>query len=602
MVALPIRRIQFLSLMSVCCLVLLCPVNAQASWWWPFGHKGLDYTIHISGVNTEMTEWFSSLKLDKPTETRPPEKPDELSQESVALGERLRKALSAKGYFDAVVQSTVETNHKPPVLRYTISPGKRYTVGTMAVQWPGKPLLNVPVSTLKSKRGQPVDAALIQDDALTIVKQIDAKTCLLYLDVTPVLELSAGSHKADLRFRVNHGDQARFGRSIITGTQKVKDKVILRSVSWTEGECFKRSKIESTQTSLIQNQLFSSVVVTPAQHANKAGEAPITIAVKERVPRTITAGINYGTDQGFGVTTGWEHRNFFGGAEKFNADLVLAQQEQSLNTNLRIPAFLRNDQVLALNGGIKRQNTDAYTTNSVTTGATVERRLTPKLNSGLGVAYTLTQTDDVLGSSSQYGLLSFPGFLNYDTRDNTLDARKGVLGNLTVTPYSETFGEGGRFIKTQMTGQAYFSSDVKFKPTLALKLTVGSIMGAEGQDVPSDIRFYAGGGGSVRGYSYQALSPRVNGEPVGGSSMVVATTEARFRFTDTIGGVAFIDAGNAYEDEMPQIGQDMYYGAGVGARYYSPIGPLRVDVAVPLNGDDIGETGYGLYVSLGQAF
>lgn len=589
-------------LLSVCCLVLVSPVRTQAAWWWPFGPKGIDYTIKITGVDAEMTTWIASLKLDKPTETRPPEKPDELSQEAVALGERLRKALAAKGYYDAVIQSTVDKKSEPPVLRYTISTGKRYTIGSIAMQWPGKPLHVIATSTLKSKTGQAVDAGLIQEDALDIVKQIDAKTCLLYLDVTPVLELSGANHKTDLRFRVNHGDEAKFGPAVISGTKDVKDKVVLRSVSWKRGECFKRSKVDATQTSLIQNQLFSSVVVTPAKTVNTLGEAPITIAVKERVPRTITAGVNYGTDQGFGVTTGWEHRNFFGGAEKLNADLVLAQQEQSVNSNLRIPAFLRNDQVLVLNGGIKRQNTDAYVTNSVTSGATVERRLTPKLNSGVGVAYTVTQTDDALGARTRYGLLSVPGFLNYDTRDNTLDARKGLLSNLTVTPYSETFGEGGRFIKSQLNTQVYLSSDMTWKPTLALKLTVGSILGADGQNVPSDLRFYAGGGGSVRGYSYQALSPRVNGEPVGGSSLTVATTEVRFRFTDTIGAVAFVDGGNAYADEFPQVGKDMYYGAGIGARYYSPIGPLRVDVAVPLNGKDIGETGYGLYVSLGQAF
>lgn len=200
-------------------------------------------------------------------------------------------------------------------------------------------------------------------------------------------------------------------------------------------------------------------------------------------------------------------------------------------------------------------------------------------------------------------MISLPGFLEYDTRDNATDARKGVLGRLAVTPYSETFGEGGYFIKTLATGQTYFSSsDIKYKPTFAMRFSVGSIAGQTGENIPSDIRFYGGGSGSVRGYGYKNLGPRLNGQPIGGSSIIESSLELRLRFTETIGGAVFLDAGNSFAEQIPQFGGKLYYGAGAGVRYYSPLGPLRLDVAVPVNGDDIDQKGYQLYVSIGQAF
>ena len=162
-------------------------------------------------------------------------------------------------------------------------------------------------------------------------------------------------------------------------------------------------------------------------------------------------------------------------------------------------------------------------------------------------------------------------------------------------------------MKGQVTAQTYFSSDITGKPTLALRGSLGSISGASATSLPANLRFYAGGGGSVRGYSYQSLSPRFNGTPIGGASLVELSTELRVRFTETLGGVVFVDGGNAYTDSVPTFGKSLYYGAGVGLRYYSPLGPLRLDVGVPLNGSNIDgsgvdETGIQFYVSLGQAF
>jgi len=140
-----------------------------------------------------------------------------------------------------------------------------------------------------------------------------------------------------------------------------------------------------------------------------------------------------------------------------------------------------------------------------------------------------------------------------------------------------------------------------WKPTLALRGSFGHITGASTEDVPADLRFYTGGGGSVRGYNYRAIGPQDNGEPEGGTILTELSSELRLRFTEEVGAVLFMDAGTVYEGTTPSLDEELFYGIGTGLRYYSPIGPLRLDVGVPLNEVE-DDTEFGVYISIGQAF
>jgi translocation and assembly module TamA len=474
------------------------------------------------------------------------------------------------------------------------------------MQWDGEPLREIETDTLRSKVGENVSAANIVEDAVDVLDRVGKRACLLELDVSPLLRLYENRRRAELVFRIKHGAVANFGETIVSGTQKVDKDVVLHNVSWKQGECYRESKVNDTRTNLINNQLFSSVTIKHPNVPDAQGQVPMTVEVKERAVRTLRAGTSYSSDQGVVLNGGWEHRNFFGGGQRFNADVSVGQEEQSLQTGLRLPNFLDDDQTLALRAGVKHEDTDAYTADTIDTGVTLERKLARNWRGGLGVGFTLTETDDALSGNSQYGLLSFPGFVEYDSRRNVLDPKRGIFANVTVTPYTETFGDGGQFLKTQGTFQTYLSApkqvSIPLSPTLALKVAGGTITGGDGQDVPADIRFYAGGGGSVRGYGYQTLGPRVNNVVVGGSSFVAGSAEARLRFTEELGGVVFMDAGNAFADTAPDEQAKLYTSVGVGARYFTSIGPIRADLAIPMNGKDIGAAGYALYISIGQSF
>lgn len=586
-------------------LAFLGPVSvAQAAWYWPFGDKGLDYRVEFGGIDDETLAWFKKLQLDEKNKDQPVTTDDQLEQELAARGGRVRQALAAIGYYDASVQQMLRHEEKKkPVLVYSIQPGPHYIVGKLVLEWDGEVLKQIDTATLHSKVGQPVNAALIIQDGVDILNAVGDKACLLALDVSPLVKLYANRRRADVVFRVHHGAVANFGPTTVSGTERLDDKVVLRSVTWKQGHCFKQSKVDETRTNLVESQLFSTVSISHTDIPDAQGQVPMVVAVQERAARTLRAGASYSTDEGAVVNGGWEHRNLWGGGEKLDADVSIGQQEQDLTTTLRLPSFLNNDkQTLVLNGGITHEDRDAYTADTVQTGASLERKLNRHLRGGVGVGFMLKETDDVLAGTSNYALLSFPGFLEYDTRDNLLDPHKGVLGNVTVTPYTDTFGDGGQFLKTQLSGQTYLSAALPLSPTLALKVAGGSISGASGNNVPSDIRFYAGGGGSVRGYGYQTLGPRLDTTPIGGSSFVTASAEARLRFTQDVGGVVFMDAGNAFADSMPGKDAKLYTSAGIGLRYFTGIGPIRADIAVPMNGQDIGAPAYAIYVSIGQSF
>ncbi len=587
-------------------LVGICSVagvgNVQAAWYWPFGDSGIDYAVELKGVEPELEAWLRELKLDKPDTSRDILTQIDLEQELSVRGERVRLALEAQGYYDGVILPRLEEG-ETAVLRYDIRPGPRYRVGAVNVVWEGVPLKDVSVTVFQTKVGEPIQAQVILDDAKALLETVGRRACLLKLEVSPLVKLQEGRRVGEVVLRVRHGAVANFGPTTVSGTVRVRKDVAMRDVTWREGQCYRERLVEETRSKLIENQLFSSVSISHTAVPDSNGEVPMAITVKERAARTLRAGGSFSSDEGVVLSSGWEHRNLWGGGEKLTADLNLGQEEQGLETSLRLPDFGADTQTLVLTGGLGHEERDAYVADTFKVGASVERRLARFWRAGLGVGFNLTQTEDVLAGNSEYGLLSFPGFIEYDSRRNVLDPKRGWLANLSVTPYTETFGDGGQFVKTQGSVQTYLTGrSLPLSPTLALRAAGGSIFGAEGQDVPADIRYYAGGGGSVRGYGYQTLGPRKAGEVVGGSSFVAASAEARLRFTEEFGGVVFMDSGNAFDGTMPESDARLYSSAGVGVRYFTAIGPIRADIAVPLDGKDVGARGYAVYVSIGQSF
>lgn len=510
----------------------------------------------------------------------------------------LLKALHAKGYYAATVN--FKDGNAPLSGQYEVQYGPQYRISMLDVVpelYEGKLPEDVPVA------GDPLDAEKILAAQSVLQSNIAKDRCYFTLSVDNRVRLDKQNHKGYVELVTEAGREGHFGETSFKGNDSVKDSYLRRLLPWRKGDCFRREKIENYKTALLQSGLFAQAdIVLPENGPEQDGNVPITLRVKERAMRTIGAGLTYYSDEGPGGVLSWEHRNFLGAAEKLKAELNISLIKQSLGANFNKPYFLRKDQSLSLDAELRHQDTDAFEEMAIDTGGSISRKFGKHLSASTGLDASILRIDDhTEKTTNTYGLLSAPQSLTYDTRDNTLDPREGINLSLNGEPFFDILGEADPFFKIQFTGSGYLSFGESKSTTLAAKGSIGSLQGADIDAIPATKRFYAGGGGSVRGYGYQEVGPQKDGDPTGGLSLVTLSLELRTKFTDKIGGVAFVDTGSVSEDSAPTF-DNMAIGAGIGVRYYTSFGPIRFDIATPLTQKEDTDQNYQFYISIGQAF
>ena len=229
----------------------------------------------------------------------------------------------------------------------------------------------------------------------------------------------------------------------------------------------------------------------------------------------------------------------------------------------------------------------------------MRREFSDQLSARVGAEVQFADEQDVFGNRT-YLLTGIIGEVAYDTRDDKLNPTKGINAVAFAEPaYDAKGGNFMLFTKAQVS--AYQALDESRRFVLAGRLGAGSIIAPSIRAVPAARRFFSGGGGSIRGYAYRNVGPRIAGEVTGGRSFVEASAEVRMKVTETIGLVGFVDAGNSFSSVYPDFSEGLKVGAGAGIRYFTPVGPLRLDVAVPLNPEK-DDPSFAVYVGLSQAF
>ena len=408
-------------------------------------------------------------------------------------------------------------------------------------------------------------------------------------------------HSATIFLAFDPGPRAFFGKTEITGLDRVKPDFIREKIPWDEQDEFQSPKMDDLRRELTATGLFSIVEVNHARALEEDRKLPMYIWVRERPPRTARAGVGYQSDIGLEFRLGWMHRNLFGRGENLDIALNLSEIDRSLETTYIIPSFLRPDQSLTLRAGYVEEFFDAYDSTSLLTSAMLERRLTEELSVGAGVGYRLARVEQ-FDETIDLGLLFFPGDLLYDNRDDVLNPSQGLRFNLRLIPFLDTLNFDNRFLKSYASLNNYFELLPDKRIIFATRVAYGAI-GAESLDrVPPDERFYAGGGGSIRGYPFQKVGPLEDDEPIGGLSLIEINTELRLMVTRRSGIVLFVDGGQAYRNAYPDLTENLLWGAGLGYRYHTDFGPLRIDVAVPLDRRRDIDDAFQFYISLGQAF
>lgn len=571
----------------------------------PFGENA-HYEITGAGDDAALDAYLQTILKNRLTQKLEENDDAELTERREAYREKmisadLKKAMAAKGYYDGSVDYIDEPS-APLTGEYRVTPGPQYTIQKRNVE-PAEYAALLGAEDIQE--GVPLDAVATLQTQKNLYDAIAKDRCYFTLDIKNTVVLDKVNHTATLTYEVDAGAEGNFGPVIFTGQTSVKDSYLAKLVSWKEGDCFRRDRIESLRAKILESGLFVRAEAVLPDGPDENDLVPLEIQVTERAHRTLRAGLSYYTDEGIGAVLGWEHRNFLGAAEKLSAALSLSALKQSLDIDLTKPFFLRKDQSLTFSTALHNQETDAYDELGADFGITLSRNFHKRLNGSVGANLTITkisEENNLNNDEKVYGLLSFPGSLTFDNRNDKLDPLRGWLITASVAPFLDVLGESDPFFKMQLLASTYLSLDDAGNSVVALRAGVGSIVGGDTFNVPPTERFYAGGGGTVRGYGYQEVGPKdFAGDPLGGRSMVTGSAEFRQKMTDTIGVVAFVDAGSVSEDSYPDM-SNMAIGAGVGVRYYTGFGPLRFDVAVPLTEKEDLDRNFQFYISIGQAF
>ncbi|MFV0474337.1 MAG: autotransporter assembly complex protein TamA [Pikeienuella sp.] len=393
-----------------------------------------------------------------------------------------------------------------------------------------------------------------------------------------------------------------FGKVRYEGLSAVRAEYLDTYIPFEEGETANPAKLTEFQRELLSTGLFDAGSVRFPETPPEGDLAPITVTLEEAKPRTVSLGALYSTDAGPAVTAGFEHRNLFGSNETVTVDMLIGLDEQSLETRYREPQWRRPGQDLVFGLELRHINDDAYEEFGGTFTGGLEREISPRLTVGAGGLAEISRIEDNDGIEVSK-LVGAPMFADYDGADDDLDPSKGVRARLGLTPFAGFVGDTpASFLVLDGAASTYFDLTGERKYIFALRARLGSVLSGDFDVVAANHRLYSGGGGSVRGYRERFIGPiDDDGDPTGGLSVAELGGEMRVKVTETIGLAGFLEAGSVSREVVPTFSEGVQLAAGAGLRYFSPIGPLRVDVGVPLNPRE-NDDSFQIYIAIGQAF
>jgi translocation and assembly module TamA len=531
----------------------------------------------------------------------------------LAEPDRQRVAFESEGYWSgrAIVAlagvpdtappptiADIDTAPRPVIIEVRPRAGPRYTIRSVVTRG---------ADPVRLATGQPAraDAVLAaQSEALTGRRAGGYPLVRIERQVT----VDHAARAMDVIFMVAQGPQARAVVATVEGSAAVRPEIARRVAAARLGaNPYSPDLIAQARSDLLALGPYGTVRVEEGTAVDSAGRFPVTFRVQDRPFRALTASAGYETNFGAAIGLSWEHRNLFGGAER----LTLEAEARRLGTafdrtnarlagTFRLPIPFDYDGTLVTQLSLNRDRLEAFDRDAVEASVLYEWRLSRRWTASAGPTAEIGQSAPSGGALRPSNLMGFATNARYDSSDSQLDPRQGIRLSLSLTP-SYSISRSEAYMPARTTGSTYLDLSGNGRSILALRASLGSLLGAEAPDVPPAQRFYAGGGGSVRGFTYQSIGPRdQRNRPAGGASLAEGSVELRQRFGGSFGGVAFIDAGAVGTDSFAPT-DALRVGAGVGARYYTAFGPVRADVAVPLVRQP-GSAGFGLYIGIGHAF
>nr|WP_286207714.1 BamA/TamA family outer membrane protein [Hephaestia sp. MAHUQ-44] len=533
------------------------------------------------------------------------------AREDEALAVRIMKA---RGYYDASAIATIGQVPSTPgrvLVTLSATPGPLYKLGAITVKAEPTVPPDLIRANLPLKTGDPIEADRVQGAEANVSLKLPQMGYPFAKIGTRDILLDDETYLGDYTLPVDTGPRSSFGTISTRGDLAFDAAHVDLLKRFETGELYDSRKVDDLRDALVATGLFSTVSVIPrrSHEAGPDGTERVDLLVRQNAgpPRTLAGAIGYNTGEGFQIRGSWTHRNLFPPEGALIGDGILGTQQQGAGLTFRRSNAGQRDKTFSLIARADHSNYDAFDAFTGTLSARWSYDSTPIWQKRLTYSYGV----DLIGTNESvynfnvgerkrgtYGILALPGQVEFDTSNDLMNPTTGYRLKLSLSPETSVRGAVRPYARMLIEASTYYP--VTDSLTIAGRVRAGSIQGIDRDDLAPSRRYYGGGGGSVRGYGYQRLGPfDPNGDPVGGRSINEFALEARYRFGN-FGIVPFVDAGNAYESTFPK-GSDLRFGAGIGARYYTNFGPLRIDVATPLNPRP-GDGRIALYISIGQAF
>lgn len=586
-------------------------------------------TVSVAGANelTELVENASALfgQQDQPAAGR-----GGLLSRARGDYRRILAALYGAGFYGSsisimangaeVSDLTLSADLPAPVtMRIVVDPGQEFLFGrTDIVNAPPRPTdpaeLDVvaPVSSVGFVRGETARAGAIGNASRLAVERwrqlSHAKAREAEREVLAVHETG----RLDVTLTLDPGPPVRYGTITTEGATRLDPDFILYMTDLAPGGEFDPDEIELARERLTALGVFDSVRIVEADTLGPGDTLPLVVSVGERKRRTIGFGGTYSTLDGLGLSAYWIHRNMFGRAERLRFDASIEQLLTTSNWdqyNYNLGAVLTfpgipNPQTNLVTAALARQaDFENYWERSFTVRAGLSSRINDRLQYDIFGLAQIARFEDDFGTRD-FKTVGMSGTLQYDRRDDPLDATSGYYVALEAAPSYE-FDFGNPAIRGTLEGRGFLGFGEESRFVLAGRAKAGAFLGGPIDETAPDQLFFAGGGGSIRGYAFRSIGVDYDNDgeiiTVGGEGLLELSGEVRARITDTIGAVGFVDAGIVSADATFSSTEDLRVGVGLGARYYTGFGPLRFDFAVPLD-PSAGDADFAIYIGIGQAF
>lgn len=579
-------------------------------------------TLLATGEGANLQGALESVSLLVSKQDEPPSGDAGVISRALADRKRLIARLYTSGYYGgstsitlngqpltSALEAGVVAGARPIDAVIGVETGPQFRFGTLSITATGDAAgaLSTDPEIWGLSSGAPAESGLILKAERDIVTLLRGRGFPKASIARREIVADHANSTLDVTLQVSAGQSARFGMVSVSGTEVTDPEFVAIQAKIPEGETYDPETLAAARKRLNDLGIFSSVRFVEGENVGPDGKLPIIIEVSERKRHVLGAGASWSSTEGFGVEAYWRRRNLLGRGELLSVEGSVGRigtssydkMDYSGRVAFEKPGAFGPLTKFTTSLSAKQESPDAYTSRSMTIDAYLAREFSETLKGRAGVEAFYADENDVFGNGN-YFLVGLPADLTYDSRDDKFNPSSGVFASLFGEPaYDIRNSNALLFMKG--TVSTYRALDAAGRFILAGKASLGSILGPKTSDIPASRRYIAGGGGSIRGYAYRNVGPRVGGEVAGGRSLLELSGEVRTKVTDTIGLVGFVDAGNAYNDSFPDFSAPLKVGVGAGIRYFTPIGPLRIDAAVPLSPEK-DDPDFALYVGLSQAF